>query len=230
MWGVASRSLVIAALGCSACAAPNLSRTVGRGNGELHVSAGGPLFATLGPTIPVPHANVGGRYGVTDWMDVDGNIDALALAFQIWAMDLAASFQLLRNPGGLAVASSARFYLLGDLDDAPSLRAYPEWGVHLGGPVPGVRWLQLYGGQTMAFSLSPPREGSAVFWTPFVGAEALMPARRPRRGKPRQHGLALHASWTNPWDDRASVLDYRPRYGAMGIYLGYRVRFGGLER
>lgn len=223
-------SVMLVCTACTACAAPNLSRTVGRGNGEVRATLGGPLIAALGPTIPFPHVQPGGRVGATDWLDVDGNLDLLALAYGLFAMDLAANLQLYRKARGLAVATSGRLYLLGDLDDAPLVRTVPEWGLHLGGPVPGVSWLQLYGGQTLAFSPRPPVEGSTVFFTPFLGVEALLPFDRPRRGKPRQHGIAVHASWTNPWDDGDSVVDYRPARGAVGIYLGYRLRLGGLNR
>ncbi|MEM6992640.1 MAG: hypothetical protein AAF721_19155 [Myxococcota bacterium] len=224
--------LALAAMLTLGCAAPNLSRTVGRGNGELHSSVGGPFFATLGPPVPAPHVNVGGRVGATDWLDVDFGTNFLAWAFGLFALDLAANVQLFREPGGLAAAFSTRVYMLGDLNDAPGFRAYPEFGLHLGGPVPRVRWLALYGGVTSAMQFRPPREGSVFFVTPFFGTEFLLPVRTPKRerAKPRQHGLALHASWTNPWDGRFSVLDYRPRWGAMGIHLGYRVRFGGLDR
>ncbi len=223
------RAAVLASM-LSGCAAPNLSRTVGRGNGELRVSAGGPFISVLGPSIPVPHTKVGGRYGLAEWLDIDANLDVLAMAFQVWAMDVAANVQLYRRPGGLAVATSARVHTFGDLDDPPALRAYPEWGLHLGGPVPGVDWLQLYGGQTLVVSPNPPRDGSAVFWTPFLGVEALLPNKRQLRGKPRQHGIAVHGAWINPWDDSDSVVGYRPRRGAAAVYLGYRLRFGGLDR
>ncbi len=224
---VAGIALLIPLVGC---AAPNLSRTVGRGNGEVRAVAGGPLIGALGPTIPFPHVKVGGRVGATEWLDVDGNLDLVGLAFKVWSMDVAANAQLYRRTHGLAVATSGRLFLYGDLDDGPSTRIYPEWGLHLGGPVPGVDWLQLYGGQTLTLSPTPPRDGSSVFFTPFFGVEALLPHRRQLRGKPRQHGIAVHASWTNPWDDRKSILDYRPTHGAVGIYLGYRLRIGGLHR
>lgn len=223
--------MAVGSLLLAGCAAPNLSRTVGRGNGEVRASAGGPLFAALGPTIPAPHVQVGGRYGVTDAVDLDANLNLLGAAYQLLMLDVAANVQLYRRPRGLAMATSGRLYIMGDLDDAPLARAYPEWGLHLGGPVPRVDWLHLYGGQTLAVQFDPPEEGEAVFFTPFVGVEALLPHDRPRRGKPRQHGIALHFGWTNPWRDRDTVLDYRPAVGgAMHVYLAYRLRLGGLNR
>lgn len=225
--GRRGRALAIALAGAAAllvgCAAPNLSRTVGRGNYELRGSVGGPFFGNLGAPVPLPSVYVGGRYGVTDWMDVDGNFGAVAAAFGIWAMDVAGNFQLHRKPGGLAVASSARLYVIGDLDDAPRARVLPELGVHLGGPV--TRWLALYGGTTLLAQFRPTLGKPPVLLTPFFGPEFLIPAR-----KGRQHGIALHLSWTNPWQDSTSVIDYRPGRGAIGLQIGYRVRFGGLDR
>ena len=55
----------------------------------------------------------------------------------------------------------------------------------------------------------------------------LMP---PRGGTNRQHGLALHLGWTNPWQSSESVVAYQPGYGGLALYLNYRVRFGGLDR
>ncbi len=214
-----------AALALAGCAGHNLSRTVGKGNGEFHSSLGGPFFDSLGPAIPVPHMNLGGRYGVTDWMDVDGSVNATALAYSLLAFDVAANFQLYREPQALAVASSIRLYNIGDLNDAPGYRAYPELGLHLGGPV--TPWLHLYGGVTSTFQFSPPETKTPVFLTPFFGTEFLMP---PRGATNRQHGLALHLGWTNPWQSSESVIAYQPGYGGLALYLNYRVRFGGLER
>jgi hypothetical protein len=175
---------------------------------------------------------VGGRYGVTDWMDVDANVDVLPFAFGVWMSDVAGNFQLYRKPRSLAIASSARLYFVGDLDDAPALRVYPEVGLHLGGPVPNVKWLQLYGGVTSAFQFSPPKDKPPVFLTPFFGAEFLIPARsEPKPGRPaRQHGIALHWSWINPWDTSDAAVEYLPKAGAMSLFLAYRLRFGGLDR
>ena len=228
--GVAAGLAVVGALALTSalgCAAPNLSRTVGAGNYELRGNVGGAVIGNLGTPMPLPMVYVGGRYGVRDWVDVDGNFGLTAAAFGIWAMDLGGNFQLYRKPGGLAVASSARLYLLGDLDHAPKARAYPELGLHLGGPV--LPWLHLYGGSTLFAQFKPPQGKPPVFLTPFFGVEFLLPERQGRR-RARQHGIAVHASWTNPWQDATSVVDYRPGYGALSVQLGYRARFGGLDR
>jgi hypothetical protein len=212
------------ALATVACAPANLSRTLGAGNTELRAALGGPVFQNLGAPIPAPNLHLGGRVGLTDWMDLDGNLNLTATAFSLWAMDLAANFQLYRRPRGLAVATSARLFILGDLDDAPAARALPEVGLHLGAPL--TRWLSLYGGVTSAAQFRAPEGKPPLFTTPFLGAEFLLPAR----GKPRQHGLALHAGWTNPWEDNNAVVNYTTSRGALALHLGYRVRFGGLHR
>ena len=173
-----------------------------------------------------------GRVGATDWLDVDMGTNLLALAFSVLSLDLAAVVQLWRKPGGLAASTSVRLWTLGDLDDPPSFRVFPEHGLHLGGPIPRIRWLHLYGGMTTMISPEPPVAAPPVLWTPFFGVEFLIPPRTLRRptAKPRQHGIALHTGWTNPWDTTASVVDYRPGPGAFSFHLGYRVRFGGLDR
>ena len=60
-----------------------------------------------------------------------------------------------------------------------------------------------------------------------LGTEFLIP---PRGETNRQHGLALHLGWTNPWQDATAVVSYQPGYGGLALYLNYRVRFGGLDR
>ena len=217
---------------CIGCAAQNFSRTVGKGNGEVHASMGGPFFERLGPPIPVPNVNVGGRYGVHERIDVDANMNLLGAAYGILALDAAAIFQLYRKPGSLAVSSSARLHTFGDLDDAPGFRAYPEIGVHAGGPVPKVKWLHLYGGALALFNPRPPVERPPVIWQPFFGTEFLLRQRDPRRegGKAKQNGIALHVAYINPGPPKPSVVDYTPGAGAIAFYVGWRLRFGGLDR
>jgi hypothetical protein len=214
------------------CAAQNFSRTVGKGNGEIHASAGGPFFRRLGPPIPVPNANVGGRYGLHERVDIDANMNLLAAAYGILAVDAAAIVQLYRKPGSIAVSSSARLHTFGDLNDAPGFRAYPELGVHAGGPIPKVDWLHLYGGITGLINPRPPLNRPALIWQPFFGTEFLLKERAPRNegGKAKQNGIALHLSYMNPGPQQPSVVDYAPGAGAIALYVGWRLRFGGLDR
>ncbi len=214
-----------ALLAAAGCAAPNLSRTVGRGNWELHVSHGGPLLRPPGwPPVPFGHTHIGGRYGLSDRVDIDGNLNLLPLGVGLLQVDTAVVLQIFRRPRRLAVSAAARLAGIFDLDDPPAARLFTEWGLHVGRPL--GRFVHPYGGLLLTNPLTvrtadlPPS-----FLTPFAGLEFLLP---PRRG--RQHGLAVHVAWTNPWVDSDAVVDYAPPMGALAVYLGYQVRFGGLDR
>ena len=208
----------------AACSAPNLSRTVGKGNWELHGNHGGPLLRPPGlPPVPMGHTNLGVRYGVTDDFDVDANVNLLPFFVRVWETDVAGVLQLYRRPRKLAVSASARLYFFGDLDDAPKVRLYPQLGLHVGRPL--GRWFHPYGGLLLAFQFARRADATPVFFTPFLAVEFLMP---PRRG--RQHGFGVHSSWTNPWTDTDVIVDYAPPRGALAVYLTYRVRFGGWDR
>lgn len=214
------------------CAGQNLSRTVGKGNGEVHASLGGPFFERLGPAIPVPNVNVGGRYGVHEIVDVDASVNLLAAAYGILAIDAAAVIQLLRVPKRLAFSATGRLHTFGDLDDAPGFRAYPEFGLHAGGQIPDLDWLHLYGGILGLVNPRPPINRPALIWQTFVGTEFLLPSKEARThgGKARQQGIALHLAYFNPGPQQDSVVDYTPGAGAIALYLGWRIRFGGLDR
>ncbi len=207
------------------CAAPNLSRTLGRGNWEIHASHGGPLLRPPGwPPVPFGHTNLGVRVGVADNVDIDSNVNLLPLGVGLLQVDSAVVLQLWRWPRRLAVSGSFRLAGIFDLTDPPAARLFSEWGIHAGRPL--GRFLHPYGGMLVTY---PMRVRTAdlppAFWTPFAGLEFLLP---PRKG--RQHGLAVHVAWTNPWVDSDAVVDYAPPFGALAVYLGYRVRFGGLDR
>jgi hypothetical protein len=92
--------------------------------------------------------------------------------------------------------------------------------------------LHPYGGVTTVLSLDAPEGKPPVFFNPFVGLEFLLRPKLPRKfgRKAYQHGIAAHVSWINPGVASPSVVDYWPGYGALTLHLGYRVRFGGLDR
>lgn len=215
-----------------ACAGQNLSRTVGKGNGEVHASLGGPFFERLGPPIPVPNVNIGGRYGLHEIVDVDANVNLLAAAYGIMAIDAAAVIQIVRVPRRFAFSGTGRLHTFGDLDDAPGFRAYPEFGLHAGGQFPHLDWLHLYGGVLGLVNPRPPINRPALIWQSFVGTEFLLPGKESPKdgGKARQQGIALHLAYFNPGPQQNSVVDYTPGAGAIALYLGWRMRFGGLDR
>ena len=98
--------------------------------------------------------------------------------------------------------------------------------------MPRVSWLYLYGGTTATFQFRPALDKNPyVFVVPFFGVEFLIPEHwKFVDVRTRQHGIALHTMWFNPWDTSQSVMGYKPVAGVIAVYLGYRLRFGGIDR
>src|SRR5262245_35283690 len=84
---------VLAALAIVACAPRAPARTLGVGHAEVAGSLGGPLFANLGPPLPLPLLDVGGRYGVTDDVDVLGDVHVTSAVYGVAGLDRRATEQ-----------------------------------------------------------------------------------------------------------------------------------------
>lgn len=187
--------------------------------------AGGPWNKALGVPTPVALQWIGVRHGVHDRIDIDGDVNVAALAFGVAAVDLGTVVQLWRRDPGLAVSVSGRAHLWGDLNDAPSMRVFPEVGLHLGGPVMD-HWT-LYGGWTTTGTFHRGRQALPwAFHMPFAGSEWHWHSRR----RDRFHGIATHVTWIQPWDGSQTAARWAPRYGAVATFFAYRLHFPGGRR
>ena len=208
------------------CAGRHLARTVGQGHGEVRAGVGGPLLSNLGPPIPLPNLAVQGRYGLTDWLDVDGGVSVLGLAYGLFVIDAGLVAQLYRQPRGFALSASARGNFFFDLDDGFTPRGYPEVGLHA--EQVATDWLVVFGGLDAWFVFSPPPGKPPVLAAPYLGAEVRFGGSA-EGGHP--HGLSVQAAWISPWQNSTSVIDWEPAdLGALSIVLGFTSRFGGLDR
>ena len=79
------------------CMSHHLARTVGERNGELRASFGGPFFSNLGAPIPLPNLAVGGRYGLTDGFDLDGDLSITGLAYGTIGLTVGGVGQIVRE-------------------------------------------------------------------------------------------------------------------------------------
>jgi hypothetical protein len=206
----------------SGCGLRHLARTVGEGRGELRASLGGPILGAAGVPFPVPSVRVGGRYGATDWLDVDGDLTLEPLAFGVLALDAGVVAQLYRD-AELALSLSAHGHLLFDLDDDLTTRGFPELGLHAEHRL--EPWLTVYGGAVALAQLEPPRGKPPIFAAPYLGFE-LVPDPSP----PTRQGVVFQIAWISPWEDFRSFAAWQPAgAGALVVVVGWRALFGAGE-
>jgi hypothetical protein len=214
-----------ALLALPGCMMHHLARTVGAGNGELSASVGGPMMSNLGFTIPIPNLVVNGRVGATDGFDVVGGVSVTGLFYETMGLHLGGVAQVVRERNGLAVSVSGHGHLLVGFR-GPDARFFPEVGLHLEGMA--APWLSLYGGLFSFVQFEPPQGKPPIFVAPYLGAELLF-GGSDEAGHP--FGVALEGGWVSPWQSSVSVISWEPaNTGAMYVQLGFRARFGGLDR
>ena len=202
------------------CASRQLARTVGAGRGEARVSLGGPFLTNLGPAIPLPNIAVGGRYGIADGWDVDGNFSVLGAAFGTVYVDPAVVAQLYAQEQGPALSASLRANLFLGSSDGFAARVYPEVGLH--GELP-LGPATVFGGALAWVSFAPPAGKPPVLATPYLGGSWRFGAQRGVSPE-----LWLQLAWVSPWQDSTSVIDWAPGgAGALSGVLGFTVPFGG---
>lgn len=203
------------------CGFRHLARTVGEGHGELRVSTGGPFTGAAGAPLMVPSMRAGGRYGLTDWLDIDGTLAIDPFAFGVLGLDAGLVAQLYRQPGGFALSVSAHGHLFFDLDDDLTTRGFPELGLHAEHRV--ERWLTIFGGVVALAQFEPPEGKPPVFVAPYLGVEFHLDPRAPR-----QEAFLIQVAWVSPWDDLGpSWASWEPDgYGAIVLILGWRGLFG----
>ena len=179
-------------LSCCSPSGPVVPRASSRApsvpvSGEARVSLGGPFLTNLGPTIPLPNVSVGGRYGVADGWDVDGNFSVLGAAFGTVYVDPAVVAQLYAQEQGPALSASLRANLFLGSSDGFAARIYPEVGLHGELPLgiaghgvrrrPGLGVLHPAGRQAPGAGHALPRRELALRRAARRGSGAVVAAR-----------------------------------------------------
>jgi hypothetical protein len=208
---------VVAWTACAACASTHIVRPLGKGNGVVHTSLGGPLVALGSAVFPSPIATVGGAWGVHDRVDVFMHANVTAMAFGDLHLEPGVAWHpLVRERGAvptLTVGGSLHFLT----DFRSTARVFPAvsgaaaWAL-------GQRRHLVYGGLDLAVSF----EGRAIFG-PFVGGEM-------RVG--RRVGLSLEVKWLAPYYDTRPPAPAWIAPGGLGyvsILLGVNVYLGSVH-
>ena len=205
-------------LACAAlvagCAATHAVRPLGRGNGAVHASLGGPLVTVGSATIPTPILSVGGAYGVRDDAEVTLHADATAALFGVLHVEPGVAFHPVIRDGGAipTLTAAASLHLLTNFNDtrlAPQVTLAGAWRVRR-------RHLIYLGADTAVASGSPAR----VVFGPLLGGEA-------RLG--RRLGLAREMKWLAPYYDVGPLAPSWVSPGSHGYFsvlLGFTVYLG----
>ncbi len=208
---------VLAFAAGSGCAHTHQVRPLGKGNGAVHASLGGPFVGVFDIVLPTPIFSVGGAYGVTDNVEVLGHVDVTAAAFGSFHYDMGVAWHPIISENGLkpTITFGGSAHVLAASDGvlvAPALNFASAWRL--------ARRHLIYVGVDAGL---PIREQVALLAGPFLGAEV-------RVGK--RVGIALEAKYLSPW------YDTNPNgpnwispggYGFVSALLGVNVYMGDVK-
>jgi hypothetical protein len=199
------------------CTSSHFVRPLGKGNGVVHASLGGPFVQALGTTLPAPIFSLGGGYGVRDDMEVILHADLTGAAFGILHLEPGFVLHPLVRDGGwvptLTVATTLHILTnFSDVRAVPQLTGAAAWRIkqkHL-----------VYLGADLGFGFQP--SGFSPLWGPFAGGEA-------RIGRV---GISLELKWIAP---HRNVAFAAPAWvspssqGYLSLLLGLNVYLGKVK-
>jgi hypothetical protein len=130
---------IIIVLFTHGCAVHKSLMPLGSGNIEADISLGGPFIPLIEPKIPTPYASAGINYGLSERVNVEGNLHITSLFYKVAGIEAGAAYFPLLNEGlipAVGIQPRLLFYssLKSDIDSR--FRLYPlisgtaawEWG------------------------------------------------------------------------------------------------------
>lgn len=211
------------------CTATHAVRTVGKGNGAVETTFGGPVITKLGAPLPSPNLFVGGRYGIRDDIDVVLHYNLTPPIVPGIGLNLIAGTQFVPiQPGvgdqksqkdkGWSVSTKGQIHLITDFINGALV--FPE--ISLAGGY-RYRWLNPYLGVSIALHFFRPYDETApLFLSPFVGSDFIVS---------ESVSLGLRATFLDvthnmyasqfDWIHLVNAPSKHKRYGMFGITLGF---------
>ena len=120
--------LVLILLFFIGCAAHTNLEPVGTNRVNINTSIGGPIIEIFDTNMPIPYLTTGINYGVSDRINLDGNLHLLPLAYEIFGLDVGTTFFPVLNNGLIpTLGIQPRYLVLSSFkkDVKIRYRAYP---------------------------------------------------------------------------------------------------------
>ena len=206
-------------IGCSAHT--NLT-PVGKGKVDAAISLGGPFIPVAETKIPTPYLSIGANYGLTENINVDGNLHITSLFYQVAGFDFGATWFPILNDGLVPTwGIQPRFLMLasfkGDVENRfriyPLISSSAAWQLGRG---------LIYAGFDFVVPLTEPdydEEAVNVIFSPFAGYRWNLGKNLRLLTELKWHGANVQS------DQLAVEYITIDGYGAFSIMLSLEKRF-----
>jgi hypothetical protein len=202
----------------SACAQSHWVRPLGKGNGVVSASLGGPFVHLFGVDIPAPIVSLNGGYGVRDDLDVFARLDVTGAAFGDMHLEPGVVLHPVISEGGAipTVSIATSLHILTNFKEG---RAIPQVSAALAWRL--WKRLLVYFGGDLGLAFGPVATFRAL-GGPFLGGEV----------KVGRVGLSLELKWIAPqyesnWAAPAWV--GIGGYGYLSLLIGINVYLGKVK-
>jgi hypothetical protein len=214
--GTKALLVVFTCLSVVGCGTVPSVRPIGKDEGAVTLSSGGPITKIYGTTMPIPYAALRYRRGLSENTDMHVGVHPTMALLANIGIDVGLTKRLIRPNGWVpSVSVEGSLYGFYHFNDLSSVRVYPE--MSLIGSYERMRQ-----GQFLYFGVQSMFQGS----TPYVVAVPLAGLETPLT---KSFVLNLEGKWFAPVegsDDRAVDYSYTPLdHGALGLVIGGTYRF-----
>jgi hypothetical protein len=221
-----------------ACTATHAVRTIGKGNTGVETTLGGPVFTNLGAPVPAPNLFVGGRYGVSDDLDVSAHYNLtgpfvpgvglnLVLSGHWFPIQPGLGFQRLTVKKGWSLGGSFSLHSITDFQSG--YIALPVFDIAFGWR---YKWLNPYVGASLGLNFYRPfASPNVAMLNPYAGADFILGDRASLSLRLTIYDAVYNMygaqiDWVFLVDDASE----KKRYGALGVSLGFAFDFVQCEK
>lgn len=154
------------------CAAQTNFEPIGKGNVNGNVSLGGPIISAFGTRIPLPYLTVGANYGISDQINIHGNLHLFSMGYKIVGFDFGAAWFPFLNDGlkpTISIQPRLIVFASAKSDVSSRFRVYPvitntaAWKIGKN---------TLFTGFDLVVPFTKPdydSEASSTIFSPFIG-------------------------------------------------------------